>query len=104
MRGVTEGRGESLPQSVFAEVPMKEERYAAILPPVLRFAWTSPLVNEGGKRQRAQNGRIPKVDNTTSIARIIPELETKCKERNRLFTNASHPRVGGVVYLSRRKE
>ena len=56
MRGVTEGRGESLPQSVFAEVPMKEERYAAILPPVLRFAWTSPLVNEGGKRCVADTG------------------------------------------------
>ena len=49
-------------------------------------------------------GAAEKVDNTTSVARIIAEPEIKCKERNREFTNASHPGGGGVVYLSRRKE
>ena len=47
MRGVPEGRGESQPQFVFAEMLMKEERCTAYSP--LAFGHP-PLVNEGGKK------------------------------------------------------
>ena len=48
MRGVPEGRGESAAVRIRRSAAI-EDRLYRLLPPVLRFAWTSPLINEGGK-------------------------------------------------------
>ena len=48
MRGVPEGRGES-DRSANSPKCGNRRTWYCILPPGLRCAWPSPLVNEGGK-------------------------------------------------------